>query len=228
VEALVPTTRIQPVQLVLRQQCFHRIDAPKRLRLLVQPPTTSRDLTIIRNQAFVGGLKTIFALRELCSVALFGMQLVCVHGIGLRQKDIAGAMQTLMTMWNLVSIAGPPALKILQARVHQAVIDYRMASPRWCAWLGCVVSDDDAPRQGAPEDRHPGASGTMANCQQFQDRMGVRQDPLVGSRQVQVNSKCATGAIEKGTRAFALQMVFSECVTGTDPDLKTTGGDALE
>ncbi len=122
---------------------------------------------------------------------------------------------------NVVSFAALCALKMLRAAVHDPTIDYRISKHRQAAALGLIVWFLMVP----PLVSAPWKVDTQAPLRRWQ-RVSIFQaksecDKTLLSIRDRYKSIATAriGAIEKGRRAFALQMVFSQCVAENDPEL---------
>jgi hypothetical protein len=130
---------------------------------------------------------------------------------------------------DVVSFASLCALKMLQVAEHHLAFDYRTGRCQHIAALGLIVWFLMVP----PLVNAPWKVDTQAPLRRWRT-VSIFQaksecDKTLSSIHNTYNSTATAriGAIEKGTRAFALQMVFSQCVAGNDPDLQPTGDDAV-
>jgi hypothetical protein len=120
---------------------------------------------------------------------------------------------------------------MLQAAEHHLAFDYRIGRYQHIAALGLIVWFLMVP----PLVNAPWKVDTQAPLRRWRT-VSIFQaksecDKSLSSIHNTYNSTATAriGAIEKGTRALALQMVFSQCVAGNDPDLhlQPTGDDAV-
>jgi hypothetical protein len=60
----------------------------------------------------------------------------------------------------------------------------------------------------------------VEGAEQFESKEKCETVMSLAQTEYQANATARIGSIKKGTRVFALQMVFSECVSENNPDLK--------
>jgi hypothetical protein len=139
-------------------------------------------------------------------------------------------MQTLMTMRNLVSLAGPPALTILQARIHQAVIDYRIGGCQQIAVLGLIMWF----LMALPLVNEPWKIDTEAPLPQWQTVSTFQAESEWDETLLSVDDRYKSTASAQPVRSkearepSPCRWCSRSVLPEPAPDLKTTGDDALE
>ena len=129
----------------------------------------------------------------------------------------------------VVSFAALCALKTLGVAVQHLAFDYRIGRYQHIAALGLIVWFLMVP----PLVNAPWKVDTQAPLGQwrtvsiFHSKSECDKTLLSIHNTYNSTATARIGAIEKGARAFALQMVFSQCVARNDPDLRPTGDDAV-